>query len=154
MHFQSTKSAGSTVPHEGVDSSVIITLPRCIVAVTFCIKRCSTSIWYPIYTMYVFPVLWAFIHGERSRRSWLLLGTWSRLWFPGFNEYPRWYSIVFATVTVHQFLYIVHIYMHTHIYHDYCVSLNLSTCSYLRNLEQKYKMAFLRCIFALVRQRG
>ena len=37
---------------------------------------------------------------------------WSHLWFSGARECPQWYSIVGATVTVHQFFYILH-FCHT-----------------------------------------
>ena len=40
----------------------------------------------------------------------LLPGTWSHLWFAGVPECPPWCSIVGATVTVHQFFCILHIY--------------------------------------------
>ena len=42
---------------------------------------------------------------NKTRRRWLLPGTWSHLWFAGVRECPPWHSIVGATVTVHQFLY-------------------------------------------------
>ena len=41
----------------------------------------------------------------------LFLGTWSRLWFAGVRECPPWCSIVGATVTVHQFFCILHVFM-------------------------------------------
>ena len=45
-----------------------------------------------------------------SRRRWLLLGTWSHLWFAEVRECPQWCSIVGATVTVHQFFCILHLH--------------------------------------------
>ena len=39
-----------------------------------------------------------------------LPGTWSHLWFAGIRECLPWCSIVGATVTVHQFFCILHIY--------------------------------------------
>ena len=40
------------------------------------------------------------------------LGTRSHLWFAGVREFPSWGSIVGATVTVHQFFCILHVYFH------------------------------------------
>ena len=40
----------------------------------------------------------------------MFLGTWSHLWFAGVRECPPWCSIIDATVTVHQFFCILHLY--------------------------------------------
>ena len=37
-----------------------------------------------------------------------LLITWSRLWLAGVRECPTWWSVVGATLTVHQFFCILH----------------------------------------------
>ena len=48
--------------------------------------------------------------GHSWRVRWLLPGTSSHLWFAGVRECPPWCSIVGATVTVHQFFCILHLY--------------------------------------------
>ena len=46
-----------------------------------------------------------------SRRRWLLPGTWSHLWFAVIPECLPWCSILGATVTVHQFFCILHVWL-------------------------------------------
>ena len=59
---------------------------------------------------------------------WLLPGTWSHLLFVGVREWSPWCSIVGATVTVHQFSCILHLYKEVYLLIFKCVSCWLHGC--------------------------
>ena len=99
--------AGSTVPREGFDSTVVMPFPWCVVAVTLLIL-CR-------YTSSVKRLLLCRVHSWRvplAKQETLTPPGHlvSPLICKGFRECQPWCSTVGATVTVHQFFCILHCY--------------------------------------------
>ena len=95
--------AGSTVPRDGLDSSVIKAFPGVLLLWHFLYSVGS----HPVSSLhiYTFVVSRAFMAGAACQAG---DSDWSHLWFAWVRECLPWCSIVGATVTVHQFFCILH----------------------------------------------